>query len=278
MKKFHPDTNPASDAGRKAQAINEAYLVLSDPIRRKEYDKNFGQRARPQGSTASSSSEPPQSPQNKPNPHQRMSHNQKQDGVGIMSRLNAVPGWLKMAGAMFCLFVVIPFFAEVRQERREAAEAEAQASFVAAAQECVASLDDENGDSPERIFSLEHPTLSYQGNRAKDFNAEQFEIVGEGSPPPKYNSRVGLNVQWSPTVVNRTTGTIDSLKADFIIVDVTTDGQCRIVWEDEAWEFGLRLRSNRTQKINFQTPKDNGLRNLPPIEKGFERFVIAGIL
>jgi len=35
---YHPDRNPTSEAGSRMAAINEAYAVLSDPQRRREYD------------------------------------------------------------------------------------------------------------------------------------------------------------------------------------------------------------------------------------------------
>jgi len=36
---YHPDRNPAPGAGSTMARINEAYAVLSDPIRRREYDR-----------------------------------------------------------------------------------------------------------------------------------------------------------------------------------------------------------------------------------------------
>jgi curved DNA-binding protein CbpA len=38
-KLYHPDRNPAPDAGLAMAAINEAYAVLSDPVRRRDYDR-----------------------------------------------------------------------------------------------------------------------------------------------------------------------------------------------------------------------------------------------
>jgi DnaJ-class molecular chaperone len=37
---FHPDKNAASDAALKFRAIQEAYDLLSDPIKRRDYDEN----------------------------------------------------------------------------------------------------------------------------------------------------------------------------------------------------------------------------------------------
>lgn len=36
---YHPDRNPAPGAGVTMAAINEAYMVLSDPSRRRDYDR-----------------------------------------------------------------------------------------------------------------------------------------------------------------------------------------------------------------------------------------------
>jgi len=36
---YHPDRNPTPGAGSTMAAINEAYSVLSDPVRRREYDR-----------------------------------------------------------------------------------------------------------------------------------------------------------------------------------------------------------------------------------------------
>jgi hypothetical protein len=49
--RYHPDRNPAPGATLQFQDINEAHQVLSDPIRRAEYDTKWypraGDRARP---------------------------------------------------------------------------------------------------------------------------------------------------------------------------------------------------------------------------------------
>lgn len=38
MRRYHPDADPSSEASQRAQAINAAYAVLSDPERRARYD------------------------------------------------------------------------------------------------------------------------------------------------------------------------------------------------------------------------------------------------
>jgi len=38
MRRYHPDADPSSEAGQRAQAINAAYAVLSDPEKRARYD------------------------------------------------------------------------------------------------------------------------------------------------------------------------------------------------------------------------------------------------
>ncbi|TAG79775.1 MAG: hypothetical protein EAZ24_04225 [Burkholderiales bacterium] len=39
--RYHPDKNTGRDTQAKMKAINEAYAVLSDPVRRAEYDKSY---------------------------------------------------------------------------------------------------------------------------------------------------------------------------------------------------------------------------------------------
>jgi curved DNA-binding protein len=42
-RKFHPDVSKEADAGERMKEINEAYTVLSDPAKRREYDLLFAQ-------------------------------------------------------------------------------------------------------------------------------------------------------------------------------------------------------------------------------------------
>jgi DnaJ-class molecular chaperone len=45
--RYHPDRNPGEDeANKEMQEINEAYAILSDPIKRREYDlpRGYGSR------------------------------------------------------------------------------------------------------------------------------------------------------------------------------------------------------------------------------------------
>ena len=44
MRRYHPDTNKDETAQQKAREINEAYAVLGDPAKRKEYDRQRGAR------------------------------------------------------------------------------------------------------------------------------------------------------------------------------------------------------------------------------------------
>lgn len=37
---FHPDRNPSPDAAEKFREMQEAYDLLSDPVKRQEYDEN----------------------------------------------------------------------------------------------------------------------------------------------------------------------------------------------------------------------------------------------
>ena len=42
--KYHPDVNASPDAADKMKRLNEAYEVLSDPVRRVAYDRSRGVR------------------------------------------------------------------------------------------------------------------------------------------------------------------------------------------------------------------------------------------
>ena len=59
IKIWHPDLNPnKADAGKVAQEINEAYGVLSDPIKRSQYDEYLSMiRPKPKAAAASGENE-----------------------------------------------------------------------------------------------------------------------------------------------------------------------------------------------------------------------------
>jgi len=48
--KYHPDTNRSPDANQRMQEINEAYRVLSDPVKRAHYDEIISRNSRAGGS------------------------------------------------------------------------------------------------------------------------------------------------------------------------------------------------------------------------------------
>jgi curved DNA-binding protein CbpA len=45
LKKYHPDVNRSQSAKAKAVALNQAHEVLSDPVKRNEYDRSLAQGA-----------------------------------------------------------------------------------------------------------------------------------------------------------------------------------------------------------------------------------------
>jgi DnaJ-class molecular chaperone len=54
-KQLHPDVNrAASDANKQTQALNAAYEVLSDPERRRDYDRELAARKKPAGASGKS--------------------------------------------------------------------------------------------------------------------------------------------------------------------------------------------------------------------------------
>lgn len=62
MRRYHPDVNKSAEAAQRAQRINEAYAVLSDPTKRAAYDR---QRAQAQPGTAGGKA-PPSPPPPRP--------------------------------------------------------------------------------------------------------------------------------------------------------------------------------------------------------------------
>lgn len=59
-REYHPDLNNGSDPHKKMIEINEAYEVLSDPARRKEYDEQYGNHSnQPRDEQTNTSSEIP---------------------------------------------------------------------------------------------------------------------------------------------------------------------------------------------------------------------------
>lgn len=59
MRKYHPDTNGSPQAAERAKEINEAYEVLKNPLRRREYDAKMDHADSP---TAQSPAAPPPPP------------------------------------------------------------------------------------------------------------------------------------------------------------------------------------------------------------------------
>lgn len=37
---FHPDRNPSADAAEQFRTVQQAYDILSDPVKRREHDEN----------------------------------------------------------------------------------------------------------------------------------------------------------------------------------------------------------------------------------------------
>lgn len=70
-RKYHPDTNPAPDANAKMQAINWAYEILSNPLKRRDYDRTSAasqQSSSPPGRPYTSAAPPRPSPPKQPPP------------------------------------------------------------------------------------------------------------------------------------------------------------------------------------------------------------------
>lgn len=65
MRRYHPDTNKSAEAVARAQAINTAYAILSDPEKRRAYDRNRCARS---GAATGSTPPPPPPPRSEPKP------------------------------------------------------------------------------------------------------------------------------------------------------------------------------------------------------------------
>ena len=79
MLKYHPDTNRSPDASARAQELNEAFVVLGNPLRRREYDAARINRADElSGSRRPEPNPPPPPPTREPsnvNPQQPIDRN-----------------------------------------------------------------------------------------------------------------------------------------------------------------------------------------------------------
>ena len=65
--RYHPDRSSEPNAGEMTQRLNDAYAILSDPVRRAEYDRERrGSTGRPSSGTGRSRPNPPPPPRPPP--------------------------------------------------------------------------------------------------------------------------------------------------------------------------------------------------------------------
>lgn len=95
MRRYHPDTNRNSGSSKRAQEINAAYAVLSDPDRRRDYDHRRG--ARQGGSTP-----PPDNDQSPPASNPDLLVPMK-NGVGVFLAYGAITVFLIGAAVLASL-------------------------------------------------------------------------------------------------------------------------------------------------------------------------------
>lgn len=92
MRKYHPDTSANPNAKARAQAINAAFTILGDPVRRAAYDASH--TAQDSHGPTSTSKEPPPAP------------GDKQDGCGLKFRVtNKNAPWIATVGLLILVVV-----------------------------------------------------------------------------------------------------------------------------------------------------------------------------
>lgn len=125
-RQLHPDVNTSPDATRQFQQVNEAYQVLSDPLRRSTYDRTgsasrvrvrAAPKARPAASQSASStsrryssttqappswSPPGPSAAYRPEPHEPYQYSWR--------RQPQTPSWIPRLARLMRHFIASPFF------------------------------------------------------------------------------------------------------------------------------------------------------------------------